>query len=62
MRELREDGKCRARPYLGIRVTGWSGELVSTLFFGIWPAIESLDLCTAAAQVLGENSCQEPWN
>ncbi|MFF0001384.1 hypothetical protein [Streptomyces avermitilis] len=32
LRELREDGKGRARPYLAIRVTGWSGELVSTLF------------------------------
>ncbi|WP_424857263.1 hypothetical protein [Streptomyces sp. SAI-170] len=32
MRDLREDGRGRARPYLAIRVTGWSGELVSTLF------------------------------
>lgn len=32
LRGLREDGKGRARPYLAIRVTGWSGELVSTLF------------------------------
>ncbi|MBB5930746.1 hypothetical protein [Streptomyces echinatus] len=32
LRELREDGKGRARPYLAIRVAGWSGELVSTLF------------------------------
>ncbi|MFJ8719481.1 hypothetical protein ACIRD9_41005 [Streptomyces violaceus] len=32
LRELREDGKGRARPYLAIRVTGWSGEVVSTLF------------------------------
>ncbi|MET9732026.1 zinc ribbon domain-containing protein [Streptomyces sp. NPDC006458] len=32
LRDLREDGKGRARPYLAIRVTGWSGELVSTLF------------------------------
>jgi hypothetical protein len=30
--ELREDGKGRARPYLAIRVTGWSGELAATLF------------------------------
>jgi hypothetical protein len=29
---LREDGKGRARPYLAIRVTGWSGELAATLF------------------------------
>ncbi|MEV0639690.1 hypothetical protein AB0I77_33100 [Streptomyces sp. NPDC050619] len=32
LRELREDGKGRARPYLAIRVTGWSGELATTLF------------------------------
>ncbi|MFE0374432.1 hypothetical protein ACFW1M_02380 [Streptomyces inhibens] len=32
LRELREGGKGRARPYLAIRVTGWSGELVNTLF------------------------------
>ncbi|MDF3143383.1 MULTISPECIES: hypothetical protein [unclassified Streptomyces] len=32
LRELREDGKGRARPYLAVRVTGWSGELVITLF------------------------------
>ncbi|MBT2417564.1 TFIIB-type zinc ribbon-containing protein [Streptomyces sp. ISL-22] len=32
LRELREDGKGRARPYLAIRVTGWSGELAATLF------------------------------
>ncbi|MET8454548.1 hypothetical protein [Streptomyces sp. NPDC005209] len=32
LRRLREDGKGRARPYLAIRVTGWSGELVGTLF------------------------------
>ncbi|MGW1953293.1 hypothetical protein ACWCPI_11050 [Streptomyces sp. NPDC001920] len=32
LRELREDAKGRARPYLAIRVTGWSGEVVSTLF------------------------------
>ncbi|MER5792100.1 hypothetical protein [Streptomyces sp. NPDC001980] len=31
LRDLREDGKGRARPYLAIRVAGWSGELVSTL-------------------------------
>ncbi|MEV5912023.1 hypothetical protein AB0M00_24400 [Streptomyces chartreusis] len=29
---LREDGKGRARPYLAIRVTGWSGELAITFF------------------------------
>ncbi|MET9380630.1 zinc ribbon domain-containing protein [Streptomyces sp. NPDC002928] len=32
LHELREDGKGRARPYLAIRVTGWSGELAATLF------------------------------
>ncbi len=32
LRELREEGTARARPYLAIRVTGWGGELVSTLF------------------------------
>lgn len=32
LRELREVGTARARPYLAIRVTGWGGELVSTLF------------------------------
>lgn len=32
LRGLREDVEDRARPYLAIRVTGWSGELVSTLF------------------------------
>ncbi|MEV6169919.1 TFIIB-type zinc ribbon-containing protein [Streptomyces sp. NPDC051954] len=32
MHELREDGKGRARPYLAIRVTGWSGELATTFF------------------------------
>ncbi|MEU9957081.1 hypothetical protein [Streptomyces sp. NPDC050982] len=32
LRGLRDDGKGRARPYLAIRVTGWSGELVNTLF------------------------------
>lgn len=32
LRELREVGTGRARPYLAIRVTGWGGELVSTLF------------------------------
>ncbi|MFH0520157.1 hypothetical protein ACHBTE_23650 [Streptomyces sp. M41] len=32
LRDLREDGKGRARPYLAIRVTGWSGELATTLF------------------------------
>ncbi|WP_371672174.1 zinc ribbon domain-containing protein [Streptomyces sp. NBC_00289] len=32
MHDLREDGKGRARPYLAIRVTGWSGELATTLF------------------------------
>ncbi|MEW2622847.1 hypothetical protein [Streptomyces sp. NPDC048106] len=32
LHELREDGKGRARPYLAIRVTGWSGELATTLF------------------------------
>lgn len=32
LRVLREDGKGRARPYLAIRVTGWSGELAATLF------------------------------
>ncbi|MFG1666708.1 hypothetical protein [Streptomyces sp. Y7] len=29
---LREDGAGRARPYLAIRVTGWSGELAITFF------------------------------
>ncbi|MFJ7072562.1 zinc ribbon domain-containing protein [Streptomyces sp. NPDC098781] len=32
LRALREDGKGRARPYLAIRVTGWSGELAVTFF------------------------------
>ncbi|MGC9540290.1 hypothetical protein [Streptomyces sp. UG1] len=32
MNELREDGKGRARPYLAVRVTGWSGELAITFF------------------------------
>jgi hypothetical protein len=32
LHELREDGKGRARPYLAVRVTGWSGELATTLF------------------------------
>ncbi|WP_018545677.1 hypothetical protein [Streptomyces sp. LaPpAH-108] len=32
LRDLREDGNGRARPYLAIRVTGWSGELAATLF------------------------------
>ncbi|MER5939703.1 zinc ribbon domain-containing protein [Streptomyces sp. NPDC001928] len=32
LHELREDGKGRARPYLAIRVTGWSGELAITFF------------------------------
>ncbi|THA77310.1 hypothetical protein E6U81_34510 [Streptomyces sp. A0592] len=32
LRELREVDTARARPYLAIRVTGWGGELVSTLF------------------------------
>ncbi len=32
LRALREDGKGRARPYLAIRVAGWSGELATTLF------------------------------
>jgi len=32
IRELREDGTQRARPYLALQVTGWNGELVSTLF------------------------------
>ncbi|MFJ8633411.1 hypothetical protein [Streptomyces sp. NPDC093568] len=32
LNELREDGKGRARPYLAIRVTGWSGELAITFF------------------------------
>ncbi|MBL1103568.1 hypothetical protein JK361_02940 [Streptomyces sp. 5-8] len=32
LRDLRKDSSGRARPYLAIRVTGWSGELVSTLF------------------------------
>ncbi|WP_407917133.1 hypothetical protein [Kitasatospora sp. NE20-6] len=32
LRGLREDGNGRARPYLAIRATGWSGELVNTLF------------------------------
>lgn len=33
IRELREDPKCRARPYLAIRVHGWGGEVVQTLLF-----------------------------
>ncbi|MFF8288963.1 hypothetical protein ACF068_06970 [Streptomyces sp. NPDC016309] len=32
LRGLREDGRGRARPYLAVRVAGWGGELVSTLF------------------------------
>ncbi|MFF4115354.1 hypothetical protein ACFY0P_18020 [Streptomyces sp. NPDC001714] len=32
LRALRENGQGRARPYLAIRVTGWSGELAATLF------------------------------
>ncbi|OAL11378.1 hypothetical protein A4V12_31285 [Streptomyces noursei] len=32
LRELREHGRGTARPYLAIRVAGWGGELVSTLF------------------------------
>ncbi|MDA3642423.1 hypothetical protein LZ318_20985 [Saccharopolyspora indica] len=29
---LREDAECRARPYLTVRVTGWNGDLVVTMF------------------------------
>ncbi|RKT89209.1 hypothetical protein SAMN05421805_101765 [Saccharopolyspora antimicrobica] len=29
---LREDPECRARPYLTVRVTGWNGDLVVTMF------------------------------
>jgi hypothetical protein len=32
LRRVREDPKSRARSYLAVRVTGWSGELVLTVF------------------------------
>jgi hypothetical protein len=32
IRDLREDGSGRARPYLALQVSGWEGELVATQF------------------------------